>query len=204
MSGDGRPSPVAGRQGGGKNVSSVQSQLLGSAVLALEIATVSLWSESASANVVFDFNGTCNSSGCPLTTSTATGVLTLTNAYVFGTDMTSADFVSFSYSSSDLSFDLTSGESPGLGGGLNSDGSFNATGELTVESSAGFPVFTSRPGEFIATDQGPGGHEDVGSSFTFTNATPSAVPEPSTWLMMGIGFGFVGLLGYRKTRSALA
>jgi hypothetical protein len=138
----------------------------------------------------------------PPHTSTATGVLTLTNAYVFGTDMTSADFVSFSYSSSDLSFDLTSGESPSLGGGLNSDGSFNATGALTVESSAGFPVFTARPGEFIATDQGPGGHEDVGSSFTFTNATPSAVPEPSTWAMMALGFAGLGLAGWRHRRTA--
>jgi hypothetical protein len=31
-------------------------KLLGSAVLALVIATVSLWSENASANVVFDFS----------------------------------------------------------------------------------------------------------------------------------------------------
>jgi PEP-CTERM motif len=31
-----------------------------------------------------------------------------------------------------------------------------------------------------------------------------AIPEPSTWAMMALGFGFLGLLGYRKTRSALA
>jgi hypothetical protein len=38
--------------------------------------------------VVFDFSGTCFS-GC---SGTATGVLTLTDAYVFGTDMTASDF----------------------------------------------------------------------------------------------------------------
>jgi hypothetical protein len=27
---------------------------------------------------------------------------------------------------------------------------------------------------------------------------------PSTWAMMALGFGLMGLLGYRKTRSALA
>jgi hypothetical protein len=32
----------------------------------------------------------------------------------------------------------------------------------------------------------------------------SAVPEPSTWAMMGLGFGLMGLVGYRRTRSALA
>jgi hypothetical protein len=30
------------------------------------------------------------------------------------------------------------------------------------------------------------------------------VPEPSTWALMGLGFAALGLLGYRKTRSALA
>jgi hypothetical protein len=29
----------------------------------------------------------------------------------------------------------------------------------------------------------------------------AAVPEPSTWAMMALGFGLLGLLGYRKTRS---
>jgi PEP-CTERM motif len=29
----------------------------------------------------------------------------------------------------------------------------------------------------------------------------SAVPEPSTWALMGLGFAALGLLGYRKTRS---
>jgi hypothetical protein len=32
----------------------------------------------------------------------------------------------------------------------------------------------------------------------------AAIPEPSTWALMGIGFGLMGFLGYRKTRSALA
>jgi hypothetical protein len=27
------------------------------------------------------------------------------------------------------------------------------------------------------------------------------VPEPSTWAMMLLGFGLLGFLGYRKTRS---
>jgi hypothetical protein len=35
-------------------------------------------------------------------------------------------------------------------------------------------------------------------------SSPPPVPEPSTWAMMGLGFGLMGLLGYRKTRSALA
>jgi hypothetical protein len=48
--------------------------------------------ESASADVVFDFDGPC-ASGC---NGTATGVLMLTSAYKYGANITSAYFVSFS------------------------------------------------------------------------------------------------------------
>jgi PEP-CTERM motif len=41
-------------------------------------------------------------------------------------------------------------------------------------------------------------------TYTYTPAPAPAVPEPSTWAMMGVGFGLLGLLGYRKTRGALA
>ena len=40
-------------------------------------------------------------------------------------------------------------------------------------------------------------------TYDFTPAV-AAVPEPSTWAMMTLGFGLLGFLGYRKTRSALA
>jgi PEP-CTERM motif len=46
-----------------------------------------------------------------------------------------------------------------------------------------------------------------GQSGTLTyDYTPAvaAIPEPLTWAMGLVGFGLLGLLGYRKTRSALA
>jgi hypothetical protein len=44
-----------------------------------------------------------------------------------------------------------------------------------------------------------------GASLTGFNESMAAgaVPEPSTWAMLGIGFGLMGLVGYRKTRRAL-
>jgi PEP-CTERM motif len=41
-------------------------------------------------------------------------------------------------------------------------------------------------------------------TYTYTPAASPAVPEPSTWAMMALGFAGLGFLGYRKTRSVLA
>jgi PEP-CTERM motif len=50
----------------------------------------------------------------------------------------------------------------------------------------------------------PGVYESTWGTGTNQNFTldvvAGAVPEPSTWAMMGLGFGLLGLLGYRKTR----
>ena len=61
-------------------------KMLGSAALALGIATVSLWPEMASANIVFDFNGTCNPQWLPHHERHGhRQFLTLTDADVYGT-----------------------------------------------------------------------------------------------------------------------
>jgi PEP-CTERM motif len=62
-------------------------------------------------------------------------------------------------------------------------------------------------GTTVANDAGAGTWHNVGSIAFAPDSnsvfTP-AVPEPSTWAMGLIGFGLMGFLGYRKTRSALA
>jgi PEP-CTERM motif len=150
----------------------------------------------ARANVVFDFSGVCMD-GC---SGTATGVLTLADSYTFGSNIKAADFISFDYSSSSLSFDITSADT--FVGGLNADGSFNSEGILLVEATEGLPFFETAPGTFVATIV-DNGSSDIGSSFTFT-LVPGAVPEPSTWAMMLLGFAGLGYAGYRKTRQAVA
>ena len=57
---------------------------------------------SAQSDVIYDFTGTCTS-GC---TGTATAVLHLTDTYVPGTAPALADLLSFSYSSSNLSYNV--------------------------------------------------------------------------------------------------
>jgi hypothetical protein len=150
----------------------------------------------ARANVVFDFSGVC-SDGC---SGTATGVLTLADSYTFGADITAADFLSFDYSSSSFSFDIASADSPVLVGGLNADGSFNSEGELIFHSPAGVPLFVAITGEFNALRTN-GGTFNLGSTFAFTLVS-GAVPEPSTWAMMLLGFAGLGYAGYRKARPA--
>jgi hypothetical protein len=38
--------------------------------------------------------------------------------------------------------------------------------------------------------------------FTKIGGVPTAVPEPSTWIMMGLGFAGLGLAGYRRASKA--
>jgi hypothetical protein len=45
---------------------------------------------------------------------------------------------------------------------------------------------------------------DPESAFFATTGTVSAVPEPSTWAMMLIGFAGIGFMAYRRSRKALA
>jgi hypothetical protein len=178
-------------------------KMLGSAALALGISAVSLCPETASANILLFFNGTCNTSGCPDTTSTATGVLTLTNAYVFGTDITVADFVSFSYTSAIQAYTITGITKGGLAGGLNEDGSLVASSLLFI--SAG-PLFEAVPGEWVSSASGEPGTADTGGTFRFTNLIPPtpAVPEPSTWAMMLIGFAGLGYASHHASRKSAA
>jgi hypothetical protein len=51
---------------------------------------------------------------------------------------------------------------------------------------------------------GPGGSAETSLLQNGFSVTPPAVPEPSTWVTMALGFGLLGLVGYRKTRGALA
>jgi hypothetical protein len=76
--------------------------------------------------------------------------------------------------------------------------------KITSYDRASLSAFTARNYAFSST--GPGfGNQDVGLLTTFT-FQDSAVPEPTTWAMMLIGFGAVGysMRRSRARQSALA
>ena len=176
--------------------------------------------QTARADIVFDFSGTCTS-GC---TGTATGVLTLTNAFMFGRPgsagpnsnfnpgITTSNFISFQYTSSDFDVLVTDPVQPfGVSGALDQNGSLRAN-EFFIEGSPSsgktnidFELQDIGTGQFVFANFVPSLTEDVviGGSFGPAVVT-TAVPEPSTWAMMLLGFAGIGFVTYRRhSKSAL-
>ena len=75
-------------------------KLLG--VLATTIVALGMTAPQADAVVIYDWSGLCES-GC---VGQATAVLTLDDSYTPGTQVSTADFISFSYSSSSGAYDI--------------------------------------------------------------------------------------------------
>jgi hypothetical protein len=151
----------------------------------------------ARANIVFDFSGDC--SGGYLCGGPPTGVLTLADSYTFGTDITSTDFISFEYSSSIYSLNITSADAPVLVGGLNADGSFNSAGQLGIGTPPGLyeHFFGASARQFVVGTNFRADSWTIGGAPTFTLVS-GAVPEPSTWAMMLLGFAGLGYAGCRR------
>jgi PEP-CTERM motif len=168
------------------------------AMAALFLSAAVFQAAPARANTVFDFSGVCDA-GC---TGIATGVLTLVDFFDDDNGMVNdSTFISFEYSSSSRSFLITLADGGSASGLLYDDG--RPFGGLVVSSSAGLPSFQATPEEFdVATLLDPS-TDDLGSSFTFVQVS-GAIPEPSTWAMMLLGFAGLGLAGARKARRAAA
>jgi hypothetical protein len=161
------------------------------AMAALLLAAAAFQAAPARAYIVFDFSGVCDS-GC---SGKATGVLTLADSFTFGSAITLTSFVSFHYSSSDISFDVPSPDDLLFSGGLNADGSIVGP-DLAIIGEHEFGVL---PGGKFLVDVTPTGG-DMGSTSAFTLVS-GGVPEPSTWAMMLLGFAGIGYAGWRKVRQ---
>jgi hypothetical protein len=78
-----------------------------------------------------------------------------------------------------------------------SNPNFSGDGNLLLDADSGNANINSR---FSSFPRGNGGIPNLGLVTGFNEAV-AAVPEPSTWAMMVLGFAGVGVLAYRRTRK---
>jgi len=144
------------------------------------------------AAVDFKFSGTCID--C---TGTGTGTLVLKN-YTLGSTLTSANFVSFSYTSNLLSYSLNSVD--------------DLTGSLTAATGPAFVVFHGGGYTFDSLVAGPFSPWCTGTTgacssdfglFSSWSLAAGSVPEPAMWGVMVLGFGLLGASMRRPRRTGL-
>ena len=176
-----------------------------------------LASASASYASVFDFNfsgtsvsgsgtftGTLQSPGVYLITS-ASGSITdnddTPNTYSITGATTSPDF-----GSADNLLYFPAG--PNSNQGFNNTSSYLDTGGITVSTTGGviFNLYDYQNAYGLAnsTDDPSGGLGAPPVNEPITTFNVSAVPEPSTWAMMILGFFGVGFMAYRRKRTVPA
>jgi type 1 fimbria pilin len=139
--------------------------------------------------------------------NTAVGTLTGVTLSFSGTaNSTSVDLVFFDHATpaSDVQTEIFTGSGIQVG-----PGSFSISANGTVSDAGGLSFFEGSGTQALVFDffVSVGTVTMSGQSGTLTyDFTPAvaAVPEPSTWAMMTLGFGLMGFLGYRKTRGASA
>jgi PEP-CTERM motif len=179
-----------------------------------------LASASASYASVFDFNfnGT-NVSGSGTFTGTlqSPGVyaITLASGSITDTDTASGAQATFTINGATTSPDFGSADNllyfPAASNsnqGFTNASSYLDTGGITVTTIGGvlFNLYDYQNGYGLAnsTDDPSGGLGSAPVNEAITSFRVSAVPEPSTWAMMILGFCGLGFMAYRRKQSALS
>jgi hypothetical protein len=140
---------------------------------------------------VFDFSGQCDLD-C---TGKATAELTLAPSYELGDPLGSSNFISFHYDGTNAlpAFTFLVSDVVAYGGSISAVPGKN-TVTLANAHGFGFTSFNNPAGNW-----GVGFLSDAGIDGSYT-----AVPEPSTWAMMLVGFAGLGFAAYRISRTAVS
>ena len=152
---------------------------------------------NAGAVVIYDFAGFCTF-GCM---GQADAVLTLADTYTPGTAAQEADFISFTYVSSNGTYTI-----PG-DGVFQSFGRFSPNvlpavsglADIFIDFQGGSTAFQSDGGGW-SNVFAPAGIADAGDEFGWT-LRQTAVPEPATVLLFLVGLGL--LIGLRRRTAAV-
>jgi hypothetical protein len=147
----------------------------------------------------FTFSGVC--SDC----SNDTGTLVL-SSYTQGTAITSGNFVSLTYSSSKISFTLTSAESPSVSGSLPV--SLPAAASVNIVGPGGKVLQTQLSGSWCA---GNACDADFGTAGTWTAVAapappatpPSGAPALNDWMLITLAaaMAVMGGILVKKSRT---
>ena len=169
------------------------TRLLG--IFAAAIVALGLTAPKAEAVVIYDWTGTCIG-GC---TEQASAVLTLEDSYVPGTRATTADFISFSYSSSSGAYDIPTDAAfvsfqslavlPAVSGA--------ALVDLAIAGNA--TDFKTNPG-FWTNFFAPAGISDIGSENAWT-LRQTELSSPGPLSLLALGLAGLALAGRRRKQG---
>jgi hypothetical protein len=188
------------------------------ALAAAFIATVGASSAAQAAIIDFSFVALGNgvtASPTPLQDATS---LNLDDASILVSSTRAGDASglspgdALSISPMDINFAAVSATDPVTKSWTGTNGSFTET--LTTVSSVDRTSPNAVTWDLTGTVTGGGFHNvpvsmiidatqsgGPGTVISVSGTNSSAIPEPSTWVMMALGFAGLGFLGYRKTRS---
>jgi hypothetical protein len=169
-------------------------------VPALGLSGMLRGASAARADLVFAWSGDCVT-GCPLGEKVS-AELDLDQDYVFGTAITNDNFGELVFRSSRLDQIIRTLDDPTTG--VNQNGML-AGGAIALQnggSSFSFQVASGGGLNWAATGGGIV-LRGLGSS-RFIPTGVAAVPEPSTWAMMLVGFAGLGFVSYRASRRGAA
>lgn len=174
------------------------TRLLG--IFAAAIVALGLTAPKAEAVVIYDWTSTCTT-GC---TGQASAVLTLEDTYVPGTEVTDADFISFSYSSSRGAYEIPADAA------LLSLVSFeraslptvSGAGDIRMQFAVLRTIFFASRSSWQSAFAPNGIGMDSGGANTWTLRQPTALSSPGPLPLFALGFAGLVLAGRRAKAAA--
>ena len=173
------------------------TRLLG--IFAAAIVALGLTAPKAEAVVIYDWTSTCTD-GC---TGQASAVLTLADSYTPGTEVTDADFISFSYRSTSGAYDIPADAAllSLVSFELASLPAVSGAGDIRMQFAVIRTVFFARRSSWDTFFAPNGVMRDSGGANTWTLRQPTELSAPGPLSLLALGFAGLALAGRRRKQS---